>query len=57
MPSARFEVVCEVQPATRPDLMQVRHQIGVLNRLASGFLICIVGAPGRVACLASIDEI
>lgn len=39
MPSARFEVVCEVQPATRPDLMQVRHQIGVLSRLASGFLI------------------
>ena len=39
MASANFEVVCEVQPSTRPDLMQVRHQIGVLRRLASGSLI------------------
>ena len=39
MPPTRFEVVCEVQPATRPDLMHVRHQIGVLSRLSSGFLI------------------
>src|ERR1700676_323034 len=39
MASARFEVVCEIQPSTRPDLMQVRHQIGVLSRLSSGFLI------------------
>ncbi len=39
MASARFEVVCEVQPSTRPDLMEVRHQIGVLSRLSSGFLI------------------
>ncbi len=39
MVSGRFEVVCEVQPSTRPDLMQVRHQIGVLSRLSSGFLI------------------
>ena len=34
-----FEVICEVEPATRPDLMQVRHQIGVMSRIASGFLI------------------
>src|SRR6202050_3547640 len=34
-----FEVVCEIQPQTRPDLMFVRHQIGVLSRIASGFLI------------------
>jgi methylenetetrahydrofolate reductase (NADPH) len=34
-----FEIVCEVQPSTRPDLMQVRRQIGVLSRLASAFLI------------------
>lgn len=39
MPSTRFDVVSEVQPATRPDLMRVRHQIGVLSRLSSGFLI------------------
>jgi 5,10-methylenetetrahydrofolate reductase len=34
-----FEVICEVEPATRPDLMQVRHQIGVMSSIASGFLI------------------
>jgi methylenetetrahydrofolate reductase (NADPH) len=40
MPSTdRFSLVCEVEPATRPDLMHVRHQIGVLSRVASAFLI------------------
>jgi methylenetetrahydrofolate reductase (NADPH) len=34
-----FQVVCEVEPATRPDLMKVRHQIGVLSRVATAFLI------------------
>jgi methylenetetrahydrofolate reductase (NADPH) len=34
-----FDVVCEVEPATRPDLMHVRHQIGVMSRIASAFLI------------------
>ena len=34
-----FSIVCEVEPATRPDLMHVRHQIGVLSRVASSFLI------------------
>lgn len=34
-----FELVCEVEPATRPDLMRVRHQIGVLSRVAHAFLI------------------
>jgi methylenetetrahydrofolate reductase (NADPH) len=34
-----FDIVCEVEPATRPDLMHVRHQIGVLSRVASSFLI------------------
>src|SRR6186997_2009733 len=34
-----FEVVCEVEPPTRPDLMHVRHQIGVLSTCASAFLI------------------
>lgn len=34
-----FELICEVEPATRPDLMRVRHQIGVLSPIASAFLI------------------
>ena len=39
MSGRRFEVVCEVEPPTRPDLMHVRHQIGVLSKVASAFLI------------------
>jgi len=35
----QFEVVCEIEPPTRPDLMHVRHQIGVLSKVASSFLI------------------
>ena len=34
-----LEIICEVEPATRPDLMHVRHQIGVMSRVASAFLI------------------
>jgi methylenetetrahydrofolate reductase (NADPH) len=34
-----FSVVCEVEPATRADLMHVRHQIGVMSRIATAFLI------------------
>ena len=34
-----FELVCEIEPPTRPDLRPVRHQIGVLSRIASAFLI------------------
>jgi methylenetetrahydrofolate reductase (NADPH) len=34
-----FEVICEVEPATQPDLMRVRHQIGVLSAISSSFLI------------------
>jgi 5,10-methylenetetrahydrofolate reductase len=34
-----FEIVCEVEPPTRPDLVHVRHQIGVLGKVASAFLI------------------
>ena len=34
-----FDLVCEVEPATTPDLMRVRHQIGVMSRVASAFLI------------------
>ena len=33
------ELICEIQPPTRPDLMAVRHQIGVMSRTATGFLI------------------
>ena len=39
MVADRFEIVCEVEPPTRPDLMHVRHQIGVLSKVASAFLI------------------
>ncbi|WP_242910405.1 methylenetetrahydrofolate reductase [Actinomadura terrae] len=34
-----FEVVCEIEPPTRPDLRRVRHQIGVLDGVADAFLI------------------
>src|SRR6202161_255821 len=34
-----FEVVCEIEPPTRPDLKHVRHQIGVLSSVADTFLI------------------
>ena len=34
-----FEIICEVEPATRPDLTHVRHQIGVLSPVADAFLI------------------
>ena len=37
--SSDFEVICEVEPATRPEIMHVRHQIGVMSRVASAFLI------------------
>jgi methylenetetrahydrofolate reductase (NADPH) len=35
----RFEIIWEVEPATRPDIMHVRHQIGVMSRTAAAFLI------------------
>jgi hypothetical protein len=37
--TADFEVICEIEPATTPDLKRVRHQIGVLSSIASAFLI------------------
>ena len=37
--SNRFQVICEVEPATQPDLTHVRHQIGVMSKVASAFLI------------------
>ena len=34
-----FELICEIEPATRPDLTRVRHQIGVMSTIASAYLI------------------
>jgi methylenetetrahydrofolate reductase (NADPH) len=34
-----FEWICEIEPPTKPDLMHVRHQIGVLSKVASAYLI------------------
>jgi methylenetetrahydrofolate reductase (NADPH) len=34
-----FDIVCEIEPATRPDLTRVRHQIGVLSAVADAFLV------------------
>jgi 5,10-methylenetetrahydrofolate reductase len=34
-----FQIVCEIEPPTRPDLMHVRHQIGVLSKMSAAFLI------------------
>ena len=39
MPMPKFEIICEVEPATRPDVTHVRHQIGVLGNVADAFLI------------------
>lgn len=39
MPDVPFKVICEIEPATRPDLRRVRHQIGVLTSVSSDFLI------------------
>jgi 5,10-methylenetetrahydrofolate reductase len=38
-PDRPFELICEIEPATRADLTGVRHQIGVMSRIASAFLI------------------
>jgi methylenetetrahydrofolate reductase (NADPH) len=34
-----FDLICEIEPPTKPELMHVRHQIGVLSKVASAFLI------------------
>src|SRR6202045_1196240 len=39
MTTGGFELVCEIEPPTRPDLKHVRHQIGVLSSVAAAFLI------------------
>jgi 5,10-methylenetetrahydrofolate reductase len=37
--SEQFEIISEIEPPTRADLMHVRHQIGVLSKISSAFLI------------------
>ena len=37
--SVTFDLVCEIEPPTKPDLRRVRHQIGVLAPVAHSFLI------------------
>lgn len=39
MNSPTFDLVCEIEPPTKPDLRHVRHQIGVLASIAQSFLI------------------
>ncbi|WP_433514935.1 methylenetetrahydrofolate reductase [Nonomuraea sp. CA-143628] len=34
-----FELVCEIEPPTKPDLKHVRHQIGTMSKVAHSFLI------------------
>ncbi|MCP2341466.1 methylenetetrahydrofolate reductase [Actinomadura rupiterrae] len=34
-----FELLCEIEPPTRPDLSRVRHQIEVLGPVAGSFLV------------------
>jgi hypothetical protein len=36
---AGLEVICEIEPATLPDLTRVRHQVGILAPVADAFLI------------------
>jgi len=37
--TGNFELICEIEPPTRPDLTHARHQIGVLTPVADAFLI------------------
>ncbi len=39
MISPSFEVISEIEPATKPDLTRVRHQVGVLAPVTDSFLI------------------
>ncbi|GIH18381.1 methylenetetrahydrofolate reductase [Rugosimonospora africana] len=39
MTSPSFDLICEIEPPTKPDLRRVRHQIGVLAPVAHSFLI------------------
>jgi methylenetetrahydrofolate reductase (NADPH) len=39
MTAPAFEWICQIEPPTKPDMMHVRHQIGVLSKVASAYLI------------------
>jgi methylenetetrahydrofolate reductase (NADPH) len=39
MAASSFEVISEIEPATKPDLTRVRHQVGVLAPVTDAFLI------------------
>src|SRR3984957_5876878 len=39
MVATSFEVISEIEPATKPDLTRVRHQVGVLAPVTDAFLI------------------
>lgn len=39
MAAVPFELICEIEPPTTPDLEHVRHQIATLGPVASSFLI------------------
>lgn len=39
MVTTPFEVISEIEPATKPDLTRVRHQVGVLAPVTDAFLI------------------
>ncbi|MFD0887843.1 methylenetetrahydrofolate reductase [Streptosporangium algeriense] len=39
MTTSPFQVICEIEPPTRPDLMHVRHQIGTLSKVSDTFLV------------------
>jgi 5,10-methylenetetrahydrofolate reductase len=34
-----FELICEIEPPTRPTLVHARHQIGVLSKVSDAYLI------------------
>jgi len=34
-----FQIICEIEPPTRPELKRVRHQIGTLSQVADAFLV------------------
>ena len=39
MTGSEFAIVCEVEPAVRPDLTKVREQVGVMGPISSSFLV------------------
>ena len=39
MTGPAFVWICEIEPPTKPDMMHVRHQIGVVSKVASAYLI------------------